>query len=284
MTFIAQIMTVSTPLDDVEFLARSAHRVKVLRTLGSGAWNRPDLHHETDIPQPTLGRILGSFEDRNWIERQSPEYALTSLGELIVEAFEDLLETVETVQLLGDVVVQLPTDEMDFDLREFADATIHMPEPGDTLSHVRRMEAVWFEADQTRLLGSTLGPASFEDRKAHAREFFDDKAQIQVETIVSAAMLEKGMSDPELRRMTREHWDSDRMRSYLYDGPIPLILAIADGVTMLAPTDENGIPTAVIETENETIRSWAESQLDEYRERSIELTVDDIPPVDSSDG
>jgi predicted transcriptional regulator len=272
------------PLEDVAFLARSAHRVGVLETLADGPLTRPELHEETGISQPTLGRILGSFEDRNWVEQRRPEYALTPLGELLAEEFEDLLDTVETIQTLGDVVRQLPTDEMDFDVRTFADATVWTPEPGDTLSHIRRMERVWFDADRRRLLGGTLGPASFDDRREQARRDFGRLQQMEVETIVSSAMLEQGMSDPEIRRLTHEHWDPEHVRAYLYDGPIPLILAIADDTAMLAPLDENGIPTAVIETENETIRSWTETEMDEYRERSVELRVEDLPTSESSDG
>lgn len=271
-------------LEDVAFLARSSHRFGVLKTLADGPLTRPTLHEQIGISQPTLGRILGSFEDRNWVEQRRPEYALTPLGELLVEEFEDLLDTVETIQTLGHVVQQLPTDQMDFDIRTFADATVWTPEPGDTLSHIRRMEAVWFDADRRRLLGSTLGSASFEARREQARRDFDRLQQLEVETIVSSAMLEQGMSDPEIRRMTHEYWDPEHMRAYLYDGPIPLILAIADDTGMLAPTDENGIPTAVIETENDTIRSWIETEIDEYRKQSVELMVEDIPPVDSADG
>jgi predicted transcriptional regulator len=248
----------------------------VLTTLADGPLTRPDIHEETGISQPTLGRILGSFEDRNWVEQRRPEYALTPLGELLVEEFEDLLDTVETIQTLGEVVQQLPTDEIDFDVRTFVDATVWTPEPGDTVSHIRRMETVWFEADRRRLLGSTLGTASFDDRKEQARRDFDRLEQMKVETIVSRAMVEQGMSDPDIRRMTLESWDAEQMTAYLYDGHIPLLLAIADDTAMLAPTDENGIPTAVIETENEIIRSWVETRLDEYREQSVEMTREDI--------
>lgn len=266
----------STPLEDVSFLARSDHRVEVLQTLASGPRRRPDLHAETEIPQPTLGRILGGFEDRNWAERRNGEYALTALGELVAERFERLLDTVATVQRLGDVLVQLPTDEIDFDVRAFADAAVWEPEPGDTLSHIRRMEEVWLQADRKRLLGGTLGPASFERRRDNAQAFVD--REMRAETVVSTAMMERGMSDPELNRLVREHWDPERMVGYLYDGPIPLILAIADGTAMLAPTDENGIPTAVVVTENETVRAWVDARIDEYRERATELTFDDLPP------
>jgi predicted transcriptional regulator len=269
-------VTAPTPRDDVAFLARSAHRVEVLRTLAEGALPRPALHEATGVPQPTLGRVLGAFEDRSWVERRGREYALTPFGELVAEEFEDLLDTVGTVQRLGDALRQLPTDEMDVDVRAFADATVREPEPGDTLSHIRRMEEAWFEADRTRLLGGTLGPASFERRKEHGRAVLaGDK---RAETVVSTAMMERGLSDPEIERMGREALDSDRVTAYLYDGPIPLILAIADDVAMLAPTDENGIPTVVVETDDETIRSWVDARIDEYRARSRKLTPEDLPP------
>jgi DNA-binding HxlR family transcriptional regulator len=266
-----------TALDDVDFLARSGHRVTVLRTLADGAMTRPDLHEVTGISQPTLGRVLGSFEERNWVERRGRAYALTAFGELVHEEFTELLDTVATVQNLGDVLRQLPTEEMPFDLRAFADATVHRPEPGDTLSHVRWMETTWLEADRTRLLGGTLGPASFNERREHARKVVDGERMTEhIETIVSAAMLEQGLSDPELMGMVLEAWDPDWIRAYLYDGPIPTILAIADGVAMLAPTDEHGIPTAVVETEDATVREWVERRLDEYRAESTELTPETL--------
>ncbi|MDX1744944.1 MAG: hypothetical protein R3324_03305 [Halobacteriales archaeon] len=81
------------------------------------------LHDETGISPP----ILGSFEDRHWVEHRRPDYALTQLAGLILEAFEDLFVAVETVQTLGDVVHQLPTDMMGFDIRTFADATVWTP-------------------------------------------------------------------------------------------------------------------------------------------------------------
>jgi len=278
-------MTTPTPLDDIDFLARSAHRVRVLRTLAEGPRTRPDLHEETGVSQPTLGRVLGSFGERNWVERRGREYALTPFGDLLVEAFEDLLDTVETVQRLGDVLGQLPTGEMEFDLREFRDATVHTPDSGDTLSHIRRMEEVWLGADRARLLGSTLGPMSPEERRAHAVDALDGERR--AETIVSASMLERGielMTEVEMTSLAREFLESGRAKGYLYDGPIPVILAIADDTAMLAPTAENGIPTAVIETENETVRSWVETRLDEYREQSVELTVDDFPFSEDADG
>lgn len=265
--------------ETVSHLARSDHRVAVLRSLADGPRTRRDLHEETGSSQPTLGRVFGDFEDRGWVERHGHEYALTPSGELVHDEFVELLEAVETVQRLGDALGELPAEELEgLDLRALADATVHRPEPGDTLSHIRRMESVWFEADTRRLLGSTLAPASMDERKQQARADLEAGRRLEVETIVSAEMVSVGMADPELRAMVRENWDPERMRAYLYDGPIPMILLVADDVVMLGPTDENGIPTAAVESTDERVREWVESRLDEYRARSTEFSVHELPP------
>ena len=274
-----QFPMTTTPLDDVEFLARSDHRVEVLRTLASGPRTRPDLNEETGISQPTLGRVLGDFEDRSWVERDGREYELTSFGELVYEAFEDLLDTVETVQELGDLNELLPTGEMEFDLRELGDATVITPAAGDAFRHVTRIEELFYGADHVRLLSPTIAPGSTEDRRVRLAEFLEsDRVN---EGIVSTHALEQEpLFDPENEELLgsiREALELERTRFYVYDGAIPLMLMIADGTAVLAPTDDRGLPAAVIETENGTVRAWVEAKLDEYRAQAVAVTADDLP-------
>lgn len=55
-------------LDEIEFLARSAHRVGVLDVLAAGPRDRDDLRTATGASSPTIGRVLSDFEDHRWIE------------------------------------------------------------------------------------------------------------------------------------------------------------------------------------------------------------------------
>lgn len=272
---VSLLMSSQTPLDDVEFLARSSHRVGVLRTLAAGARTRPNLHQETGIPQPTLGRILGDFEDRRWVERLGREYALTAFGALVAEEFETLLDTVETVQRLGDVVAQLPTDEMDFDVREFRDATITTPESGDAFGHLRRLEELFFGADRARLLSPTVAMGSLEDYQETYQAFLDSDKQ--AESVVSVDTLAQVQADEMSRQMFRPAFETGRVKMFLYDGTIPFLLAVTDGTALLAPTDEHDIPVALVETRNEAILSWVETTYEEYRAQSRQVTVDDLP-------
>lgn len=267
-------MSDTTPLDDIAFLARSDHRVTVLRTLASGARTRPDLHQETEIPQPTLGRILDDFVDRHWVEHRRPEYALTASGTLVVDQFEDLLETVATVQQLGAVIQQLPTEEMDIDIREFADAAVTTPRDGDALRHVRRLEELLYSADHVRNLVTSVGPGSSDDNENRMEEFFEGDQQ--VEAIIPVSVLQV-VADEEMTHYFEDAIELPRLDLYLYEGTPPYMLALVDGTAVLVPTDEQGTPTAIIETDNETILSWVDAELNEYRAQSTKVTADDLP-------
>ena len=67
-------------LDEIEFLARSVHRVGVLDVLAEGPRDRDDLRAATGASSPTIGRVLADLEDRRWIERAGATYELTPLG------------------------------------------------------------------------------------------------------------------------------------------------------------------------------------------------------------
>ncbi|MWG35736.1 helix-turn-helix transcriptional regulator [Halomarina oriensis] len=263
-----------SPLDDVEFLARSGHRVEVLRTLASGPRTRPEVHRETGVSQPTLGRILGSFEERHWVERRGSEYTLTPSGTLVWEQFDDLLDTVETAQRLADVVEYLPTDELGFDVRELAEATITTPVPGDGLRHLRRLEEVVYTADVVRNVAPTAPPGARADFENRFEAFM--RSDQQVEAIVSTGAL-RVSADAEMMGRLRTALGTNRVDLYRYDGPVPVMLALVDGTAVLAPLDDDGVPTATIESDDEAVRAWVASRLDEYRERATRISPDDLP-------
>lgn len=268
-------MTEQSSLEVVEFLARSPHRVEVLRRLTEGSWSRPELHDETGISQPTLGRVLGSLEEQTWVERRGREYALSALGELLVEEFEDLLETVETIQRLGVIVPLLPTDEMDFDLRRLGLATILTPQTGDVLRHVRRIQTLFDEADHLRIMADTIAPDSLAN--LHRRLVNSPDENALIESILTTTALEMAFSNPELVEWIRDLITSEKAPVYRYDGDIPLTLGLADGTAVLVPTDEHGFPAAVIESTDEAVRDWVVSELDAYRGAATELTTEDLP-------
>lgn len=265
-------MDYSTPLDEVEFLSRSAYRVEVLAALAEEPHTRQDLHEGTGISQPTLGRLLGSFQDHGWVEKAGQEYALTPFGSVLAEGFADLLNTVEIMQRFRDVAPYLPLDELPFDLREFGDAAITVPRTEDALAHVRRGEEVIVESDELRLFSPTADPPLFRDLYGRLQ----DREQSH-EAIIGAAALETVLEDSDLAALVRTALQSDEMFVYRYDGSFETPIGIADGRAFVMPFDDHGVPCALIESDNEAICSWVADRLDECREQSSQLTAETLP-------
>ncbi|WP_306057044.1 helix-turn-helix transcriptional regulator [Natronococcus wangiae] len=127
------------PVDDIEFIASSKHRVGVLDALAGGRCDRDDLRSLTGASSPTMGRVLSAFEERRWIERRGPSYELTPLGEYVAERFAGLRGALETEQRLREVWRWLPREMEGFSIELFADAVIAYPGPGYPYEPVERV-------------------------------------------------------------------------------------------------------------------------------------------------
>ena len=270
--FAQEFMVSNTPLDDVEFLASSENRVTVLEALTAEPYTRGELYELTGISQPTLGRILEDFENRRWITKLEKRYHLTRLGSLLADEFRGLLDTVETIQKLAGLEAILPLDEMDFDVRMFGDARITTPHPPDIFAHARRAETLAREASHARSLTANFYP----DLLLKTRELVIEGGQTQ-EAIVSAAAFDAIVSQPGAAEIARELLESGKMTIYRYDGEVPIGFALFDEITVIFPYDEQMREYALIETENETIRSWVEAQMDDYQEQADLITPADLP-------
>lgn len=271
------LLTEPGPLDDVAYLARSANRVRALARLADGPRTRRELHAETDISQPTLGRLLEGFEDRGWAtcdRTNSRPYELTPFGELVAAAFEDLLATVGTMQRFRALADALPLDEMDFDLRRFADATITVPSRTDATAHMRREDELIAEADHVRFLcSSSFGPGikAYRDRLVGTDTRF--------EAVITADALAAAASDPDAARWVGDLAAADNVAIYRYDGPVRMILGLIDDVASLVPLDDSGVALAFIETRDPVVRDWVEGRYDAHRDRAERLAPEEGRPA-----
>lgn len=254
-----------TPLDDVEFLARSPHRVRLLETLHAGPATRNDLRAATGIAQATLTRTLDDLLERHWARKRGRTYELTPLGTVLAVEFADLLETVGTVQRLQSVADWLP--EFPFDLRRLADATVTLPTDTDVFAHVQRAERLFDDADSSWVLAGSVFHEALE--RQHRRS--TERGQRQV-ALLSAAALDRARSDPEMRRLAVEMLASGNVELYSYDGKFPVMLALVDDVAVIAPLDDAGVPRALVESTDPTVREWVETTLGEYVDAADPVT------------
>ena len=136
------------PLDAVDWLTRSENRIEVLELLIVERHERSELQVLTGVSRVTSNRMLAELEDRSWIRRDGHSYETTPTGKLVIEALDELLDTIATGQKLGDIQQYPPTEEFGFDLRRLGESRVTRPTESDTLAPLSRSATLMREATQ----------------------------------------------------------------------------------------------------------------------------------------
>ena len=253
-------------LEDIAYLAKSTNRLRLLDTLASGSHSRRELDDLTGIARSTIGRIINEFEERGWIERTSEgTYTATATGELVVAQFMPLVETMDTIGMLGDAVAWIPVDKLSIGIQHFDDATIRRSEPHAPFEFVEHLADLIRDATTFQVL-TFLAPPSPVGQAMHEG--------VVEERLTAEHVLAGGL----VRYLRDQHHHPPYWREYIeagahvyrYDGYIPCNLFIVDE-TVLLMNDEPEGSGAAIETENDTVRAGVYELFETYREDAAEI-------------
>jgi len=258
-------------LAEIEFLALSPNRVTVLECLADDSHSRSELGEATGASQATLGRILTDFEERNWVRRTAGGYVGTATGRLVAEAFRELLDVLETEQELRDIVEYLPTDAMDFDFRELADATIITPTQTRPNAPLQRLLALLSDGDNVMTFSH-----AFNDQSLSVAA--DRLGNQEFQAVLSTGAIEALTAEEGLRANLRRIVDADTASVRVYDGEIPLAVTIVDDVVNILARDDRGVLQASVDTPNPAVREWATERFERYRDQSTLLSPSSLSP------
>lgn len=262
-------MNMSMAIDDVAFLALSENRIALLADLSDGKTHtRDELMDATDVSRPTLSRILDDLEARAWITQHGQNSRITSLGTWVHDEFTDLLEMMDTARQLRDVEQWLSTETLAFDLSCLTDATVTLPSRENPLAPMHRASELERTAGQSRVLTHALPKPCLD---AHWEAIITGTHQFTA--VVTSSVVET-MTEPVHVSQFADILQSDQATVFVYDGTIPDVVGINDDVVYFGIDDDKGAPLALVETDDETIRTWAEETFESHRERSSRLTLD----------
>lgn len=252
-------------VDEIEFIARSYNRVYILSLLSEHEQLEKDQikEHCTEV-RTTLQRNLDALEEQGWIQcTNTREYRITPCGGLIAEAFEYLVDAVETADKLNEFLRWIPNDSFDLDPRLLADAQVTVSDPHNPYSTVNEHIRVLKNTEEFKGLLPIVGREALEVRW---RQHKDNKAWDDI--VVSVGAAEVLTSDENYTDLLREVLDSKRAHIFVFDGEIPYFVGIYDDRVQIGVEDEEGIPRALVESDSADVREWAEQKFDQYRERS----------------
>ena len=267
----------TSSIENIEFLARSEHRLGVLSQLAEGTCTRHELCTATGASSPTIGRILSDFDDRRWTVRDGSTYALTPLGEFVANRFADLHDAMETERELRDVWKYIPREMEGFTVDLFADAVVSYPGSEYPYEPVERVSHLIEETTRMRGFGTTV---------------FKSVNNETVCRCVLDGMEYEYIYSPEVLRLTIE-WNPERVANAASCENCTILLhdnlpdrdrcglgIFDDRIGICCHNSETGALEAVIDTDNPDARAWAVSVFNRYRDEARPLpAAEDVGSV-----
>lgn len=254
-----------TALEEIDFLARSNHRVGVIEGLTAGSRDRRELRAATGASSPTMSRILTDFEDRQWIVREGPTYELTPLGEFVAERFLGLREAMTIERKLRDVWQWLPREMEGFSVDLFADAVVSYPGPGYPYEPVERLTHLIQKTSRMRGFDSIVFKSINNETVCQA--VLDG---MELEYVYSPTALEKTFAwNPEriMEVASRDHC-TVLVHDDLPDRSRCGLGIVDDRAGICCHDPETGALTAVIDTDAPAAREWAIATFERVRDEA----------------
>lgn len=259
----------ATPIEDIEFLARSVHRAAVLDALASHPHRRSDLLAITGVSQSTMGRTLREFEERNWIRRDGAEYEATPSGAFVASGLRDLVDRIRTEQTLRDVSEMLPDEPSGFTLELVTDAVVTVADADDPYRPVNRFLALVRETERFRFAGfnvALLQPCKDELCRQIVEgmrsEIIDPPNVVQYIRSTCSDQFSKTLENGDLT--IRVHDDLPAYGIGIFDDRI--------AISGYEPT--SGTVKVLVDTDAPDAREWAEAVYERYRRETPTLPLE----------
>jgi predicted transcriptional regulator len=246
------------PLLDV--LEQRIHALEAVRESGK---DKRELVESLDCSRSTVDRSIRELESRGLVAYSAGEYHPTTFGRLALGEYRRFEERVETMKRLKPALEWLPVEEFDLDFGCLTDAEVIVSTPSDPYAPANRHANVASQAEAFRALLPAVGLNQLEAGRASAVE--DDQRQ---RIVVEPGVAEQLRKKPHYAEKIEEMLDTGLVEISVSEGAIPYFLGLYDEIIHVGVEDEDGIPRALIETDAEAVREWADSTFAEYERRA----------------
>jgi predicted transcriptional regulator len=253
-------------LDEIKFLADSSNRADALLALRERSHDRDELRATTGASGPTVGRIVGDFEERGWITREGATYELTKPGRFVADHFTDFVDRMDTERRLREVWQWLPSELSDFTLELVADAAVTAVEPGDPYGPANRCASLYRETEQLRGFDAALTAPH------HFAELYHQIVDGMDTEIIFPPTVSENIASTYPKK-AGEVLESDSFTLWLHDGlPLYRVLVFDDHVGIGGYDADSGVLQVYVDTDAPEARTWAESTFESYRREARCIT------------
>lgn len=247
----------SADLDDVDFLVRSPGRLDVLDAVRTQPRSRDELLALSDVSRVTMSRILGDFEDREWLIRVNGDYTCTPKGAYVADEVASIASNLRAVGDVEELLAWFPPDAFGFDLHRLTDGVVIESDHSNLDECVQHVIGLFEAASEYRVvadgMAGAIADAAWEATVQNGELF---------EGILGHGAYEVIRSDPRMRRQVREMVAADAVKLYRFDWPHEFGFQIADDTVSIVGSG------GLVETTDEVVWTWARGFFESIRRQA----------------
>ncbi len=262
-------MSNATAVEGVQFLTQSTVRVHILELLyETGGLRKCELRDRVDASRVTVRRNIDALEDRDLVAVAGGRRELTILGEIVVEDVLPAFDTAGTVERLRPFVRWFPENDLGFDVRSLADATVIVSDSTNPYAPVNRHFEAVQTADRIRCLLPTVGlyPLSaVRDRVVET----DRRHEIVIDETVASTL----STETSYEQVVADLVAAENCTLSVTPRELAYYLGLCDNSVQICVGGEDGLPRVLVETDADDVREWADKTYEQCRRRAEPLTL-----------
>lgn len=255
-------------IEDVEFIVRSRVRVALLETLDrDGPLDSVALRETVDCSRTTVQRNLDRLEDAGLVRGPNRTYALTPCGELVTDALSQVFESMALVRDLSPVLRWVAADQLDVDVRHFADAEVTVADSSNPFAPVNAHVAALESVERIRAVLPSIGGEALRTTSRHVKS-----GRATCEVVLEADCAETLRNDRFYASVFEDAVAAEACSVSVYQGDVPFYVGILDDRVQVGIEDGEGRPRGLLETDSRVVREWATDTYETYRRQAVPLS------------
>lgn len=250
----------STTLAEINYLARSHNRFRILELICASPHSQDDLKKQLDIHRTTLRKNLRGLEKKNWIETIPTDnvYHVLPAGQIVIQSLRATLANFQTADCLGDFLALFPKD-LPIQMQTLCACNVTYCDAQNPYAPMQRSLTLVREAETIRAFTPVFNPIyveTFEHPIPEDHEFEIIGSQDVFETIQSdyTSTLETALQAESVQLLVSD--DVPRFG-----------IALLDDIAVIAVYDRDMRVHSLLEanTGQQQVIEWAKQQYDTLR-------------------
>lgn len=248
----------------------SRHLPLLLELQGTDGLRQSELRDRLDQSKSTTHRNVKTLTELDLLERTEEGYRLTPLGEIVTQQVEDCARTVDVAHRYREFLPTVQRSELR--LNHLTDSEVTHATDSNPMAPLVRLAEITTQANEVRVLTNSIAPRSFDVGRDGVR-----KGDKQIRMVVDSRTIDTVQETRWYGEELRKDLETGNLEIWIHEERVPYQIGLFDGEKLcLGAEDEEGRPTAMLETTNHDAIGWAEEAFEVYRSRSEQLLPTEI--------